>query len=47
MAPRPLVDGAILSLAHLPFLIRQQDFPTGACSKLPELAEARTESSAR
>jgi predicted component of type VI protein secretion system len=47
MAARPLVDGATLHLAHLPFTVRQQDFTAEHPVNPPALVGARTGEIAR
>ncbi len=42
LAPRPVVDGATLQLAHLPYQVHQEEFPIGSRLKTDELTGART-----
>ena len=45
LAPCPVVDGALIQLAHLTFVVQQRDSQTASCAQLPALVRAKMEES--
>jgi pSer/pThr/pTyr-binding forkhead associated (FHA) protein len=45
LAPCPVVDGALIQLAHLPFVVRQRDPQMASWPQLPALVRAKMEES--